>query len=260
MSSSVSSASRGSINAVIHPTLDDTKATIFNLLKSRELDRLQTLLSSLDPLQKSKYLASTMNFDTQWALGEEKMTPLQYACFLENKGGVKLLIEQGASVKDFGDTTSSTQRGSLHFAIDAEHPEIALLLLENGAIDQAASCIAVYGFHKYQLPYEGHKDMTTVCTKVEHWTCLSGLHMSILKNMHQVVSAILTKGNAKIHETASGFYHPLHLAAKVGDVEMINLLIANGAQKNVKTVFGDTPQSIVVKMGHDHKETLLLLF
>ncbi|MDR3623514.1 MAG: ankyrin repeat domain-containing protein [Chlamydiales bacterium] len=225
------------------------KKSIFYLLQSGELEALCIHLGSLDSLQKSKYFSSTMKFETSWARGEEEMTPLQYACFLGNIDGVKLLIENGASVNDFRNTSDSTQRGSLHFAIDADHFDIALLLLSKGAKDRVASSDTFHAFRKYQLPEEWGGS----------WTCLSALHMAIIKNSHEVTRELLRTGDAKILVKASGVNSPLHLAARGGDEEMTKLLLSSGANAtlNLKDNFGKTPKQVAASKKHDHLLTLL---
>lgn len=228
---------------------EEIKQSIFSLLKSGELEVLRSKLAFLDPLQKSKYLSSTMKFHTPWAGEEEEMTPLQYACFLGKIEGVRLLIECGVSVNDFRSTSDSTQRGSLHFAIDANHPAIALLLISNGAKDRLASCHTFYGFKQYQLPPEFSGS----------WTCLSALHMAIIKNMHDVVRELLKSGNTKVLEKASGINSPLHLAARGGDIDMVRLLLASGANAtlSLKDSCGRTPKEVAGSKKHDLILTLL---
>jgi ankyrin repeat protein len=190
-----------------------------------------------------------MKFETQWAVGEEEMKPLQYACFLGNIAGVQVLLEHGASVNDFGNTSDSTQRGSIHFALDADHSNIALLLLEKGTKDRLASCEIFHALRKYKLPTEFYGS----------WTCLSALHMAIIKNLPEVVDKLLTAGDAKIAEKASGNNSCLHLAARDGNEAMIKLLLSHGAKVvlGVKDQFGKTPRDVAIANKHDHLKELL---
>lgn len=219
----------------------------FNSLESSALESLRIQLGGFDALQKSKYFSSTMKFSSSWARGEEEMTPLQYACFLGNIEDVKLLIEQGASVNDFRDTSDTTQRSSLHFAIDAGHAPIALLLLSKGAKDRVASCDTFHALTKYRLPKEFGGS----------WTCLSALHMSIIKNWFEVTKALLNTGNAQIKVNASGNLSPLHLAARVGNEEMVKLLLSSGASVSDKDHCGKTAKEVALNEKHEHLLPLL---
>ncbi len=179
---------------------------------------LQEHLKLMDQEQKTKYFASTLKFASSWARGEEEMTPLQYACQLGSMDCVQLLVQQGAPVNDCRNTSDSTQRGSIHFALDANHPEIALYLHSQGAEDRLASCDNIHGFSKYQLPAEYGGS----------WTCLTALHMAIIKKYHALVQALSGENNLKVR--ASGGLTTLHLAASSGDEQMVALLLSNGAK------------------------------
>lgn len=228
---------------------NDVKEFIFNKIKSGEAKELNECLIALDTLQKSKHLSSSMKFETQWARGEEEMKPLQYACFLGNIEVVKVLLEHGASVNDFGNTSDSTQRGSLHFALDADHSDVALLMLEKGAKDRVASCETFHAFRKYKLPTEWGGS----------WTCLSALHIAIIKNLPEVVNKLMIVGDGKIAVKASGSNSCLHLAARDGNEAMVKLLLSHGAKSvlGVKDQFGKTPKDVAIANKHDNLVELL---
>ena len=227
----------------------DIKKLIFNRIKSGETKELSECLTTLDAIQKSKHLSASMKFESEWAGGEEEMKPLQYACFLGNIEAVQVLIDHGAAVNDFGNTSDSTQRGSIHFALDANHPKIALLLLTKGAKDKLASCETFHAFRKYQLPTEWGGS----------WTCLSALHMAIIKNMPEIVDALVKVSGAIISLKASGSNSCLHLAARDGNEEMVRRLLSHGAKSvlSVKDQFGKTPKEVALAKKHDHLVGLL---
>ncbi len=228
---------------------DPIKESIFNSLKTGDVVSLSQQLSCLDPLQKSKYFSSTLKIVTPWVGGEEDVTPLQFACFLGSIEAVKLLIEYGASANDFRDTSDSTQRSSLHFAIDSDHLDIALFLISKGAVDRLASCATHHALKKYQLPNEFGGS----------FSCLSALHMSIIKNWHEVSTELLKNGYSKIEVKASGINSPLHLAARGGDEQMVKLLLSFGAQAtlNLKDSSKKTPKEVALGQKHEHLLSLL---
>lgn len=228
--------------------VDETKKIIFDSLKSRELKTLQLHLGGLDPLQKSKYFSSTMKFRTSWARGDEEMTPLQYACFLGNFDGARLLIDLGASVNDFGKTSDSSERSSLHFAVDGSHFAIAMLLLSKGAKDRLAFCDTMHAFKNYQLPELGSS-----------LKCVSTLHMAIIRNAHELVEALLRSGGADIKMNTGGANSPLHLAARGGDEKMVKLLLSLGAKTsiNLKNADDKIPKEVAEFNNHYHLLAML---
>lgn len=235
----------------LQETQKEERNFLFEALRLDQLEKIEIELSQLDPLQKSKLFSSRMKVVSSWVGEEEEMTPLQYACFRGNKKAVELFITQGASVNDMGDTSLSTQRAAIHFAIDANHPDIALLLLEKGAEDpRPASCKKYHGKKEYQLPLEFGSSIHT---------CLTALHMAIIKYMPEVVEKLLKDGKAEIKEKASGINTCMHLAARTGSEDMVKMLLSYGgrAALQVKNSDGQTPQEIALEYNHGHLADLL---
>lgn len=217
---------------------------VFNNIQSRDIEHLKQILGNLSVEEKTKLLSSKMEFNTTWARGKEEMTPLQYCCYINNFDAFKVLINSGANVHDFTSTSDSTQRSSLHFAIDSNASEIALFLIFQGVQDRLASCDTLYGLKAYGLPNEFGGS----------FTCMSALHMAIIKNMYIVVEKLLQSGNVNIMEKSSGINSVLHLAAKNKNIEIYNLLLAHGGHKltEVKNHLNMTPAE------YFSKETMVL--
>lgn len=186
---------------------------IYQFIHDNEIEKCDLFIGSLSSSEKEKFLSSTAKFHSSWALADEEMTPLQYACFSKNLEGVKMLVKHGAKVNDFANTSDSTQRASIHFAIDADQAAIALYLIHLGAENKQASCERLHALKFYRLPAE------TDCS----WSCLSALHMAIIKNMPDVVNALCEKKNIDIRSKASGGNTVLHLALMHERVEIIDL-------------------------------------
>lgn len=209
---------------------------LFNAIRCNEAEILQVAFASLDSLQRSKYFAASLPFESAWARGLEEMTLLQYACFLGHVECVKSLVACRASLSDFRATSNATQRSSLHFAVDGGHAAIALFLLEHGAKDHLAVCEALHGFSKYQLPCEPRTSSTH----------LSALHISILNNMYDVVETLLTASHEKTLPLASGCNTVLHLAVRTGEEKMVRLLLSHGVSNlwDVKDHQGKTAHDL----------------
>ena len=229
---------------------NEIKELIFNRIESGEAKELNESLSQLDSAQKSKLFSSLMQYQTEWENGLEKINPLQHACLLGNIEVVRVLLDHGAPLKDVDNMENLyTQRGSLHCALDAGHSNVALLLLDKGATDFLASCVKLHGFTDYRLPSESGS----------HWTCITGLHIAIVKNMPEVVEKLLTVGKAKIAERASGYTSCLHLAAREGNEAMVTLLLSKGAKNLLgsKDSQGKTPMDLAMAAKHENLIKLL---
>lgn len=229
---------------------DEIKDLIFNRIEASDTTKLNEYLSQLDSAQKSKLFSSLMQYKTEWENDLEKINPLQHACLLGNIEVVKVLLDHGAPVNDADRMENLyTQRASLHCALDAGHSNVALLLLEKGATDFLASCIRLHGFTDYRLPAESGRQ----------WTCITGLHMAIVKNMPEVVEKLLTVGKAKISERASGSISCLHLAAREGNEAMVTLLLSQGAKALLgsKDSQGKTPMDLAIAAKYENLIKLL---
>lgn len=214
----------------------DAIQALFNIVKNNEVDSLHSAMASLDSLQRSKYFTARLPFESSWARGLEEMTLLQYACFLGHEECVKSLLASKASLFDYQTASETTYRNSLHFAVDSGHSSIALLLLEHGAKDHLAVCVALHGFRKYHLPSEPRS-----C-----FTHLLALHMAVLLNMYEVTEAILIGNKDIIFTHASGNTTALHLAVRNGQDAMIRLLESHGASTlwEFKDFQGKSPREL----------------
>lgn len=229
---------------------DEIKEMIFKQIESGNAHELNEAFLGLDSKQKVKLFSSSMSYSTDWVQGEENMNPLQYACFLGNVEVVKVLLDHGAPVNDADSMYNlSTNRGSIHCALDAGHSQVALLLLERGAKNQLASCTATHGRVSYRLPTE----------YLYSWTCLYALHMAIVKNMPEVVEKLLTVCTDEIKKRASGYTSCLHLAARDGNETILTLLLSHGAKELLgsKDSFGKTPMDLAIAAKHENLAKLL---
>jgi ankyrin repeat protein len=104
------------------------------------------------------------------------------------------------------------------------------------------------------------------------------LHVAVAHKKHRLIRLLLSKGarvnpetdveNNPLEKCAYNndffnhceypYHTPLHLAAKVDDVEVLRLLLSRGAKVNVETVWGESPLYLSVLNGNTQAVRLLL--
>ncbi len=224
---------------------EEIENLIYDFIQENQLEQCEHLLASLDASQKESLFSSSAKYQTSWASGKERMTPLQYACFCNNLAAAKMFVKHGAKVNDFAKTAGISERASIHFAIDSGHTDIALFLIEHGAVDSLASCESFHAFKIYKLPAEW--DVS--------WTCLTALHMAIIKNMPEVIKAICEKENTRISVKASGSNTVLHLVLQhfqetidmsvfIEIIQLFKKFKEYAALLTIKNFVGQTPLDI----------------
>ena len=83
------------------------------------------------------------------------------------------------------------------------------------------------------------------------------LHLAVANNHKNIVELLVAKGADINANTRDNGFTPLHLAAGFGHKEIAQLLIAAGADLNVKNKVGYTPLDWAIS--NDHTETIDLL-
>ncbi|MDP6306878.1 MAG: ankyrin repeat domain-containing protein [Verrucomicrobiota bacterium] len=153
--------------------------------------------------------------------GFYNLTPLHWAL---SKGVAEFLISEGA------DVNAITLEGStpLHFAAFNGYKEIAELLIDNGA------------------------DVNVINNELAGTPLITALDWAIQQGKTETADLLRKHGGKTGEELASGMA-PLHAAARKGLKEVVELLIANGADVNVKNRVGETPLDWAIR--NDHTET-----
>eukprot|EP01133_Synstelium_polycarpum_P007968 gene7968-9362_t len=75
------------------------------------------------------------------------------------------------------------------------------------------------------------------------------LHESILDNDYNKAKALIESGNHKLDQGDFGGLQPLHFCARMGNVQMAELLISHGACVNAENNYGSTPIHEAVRRG-----------
>jgi DUF1680 family protein/ankyrin repeat protein len=176
-------------------------------------------------------------------------TVLHYAAERGNTGMAELLIASGADVnaKDqYGDTP-------LHLAVKAGHRNIIEMLIAKGADVNAKS-------NDDQMPLDlahgqNHTDIFELLRTKGADT--SSLHVAARIGDLAKVKEFLEKG-IDIHMKDTRNRTALHYAAEDGHKEIVELLLANGADVNIgERYYNRTAAEFA--MGRDHKEIVELL-
>ena len=76
------------------------------------------------------------------------------------------------------------------------------------------------------------------------------LFLAVKQGDKEMVELLLAQG-ADVNAPATGGYTPLHVAAQNGQEEIIVLLLKNKADINAVTNDGQSPLELAVKSGHD---------
>eukprot|EP01100_Stratorugosa_tubuloviscum_P003037 TRINITY_DN1717_c0_g1_i4.p1 TRINITY_DN1717_c0_g1~~TRINITY_DN1717_c0_g1_i4.p1 ORF type:complete len:852 (+),score=250.50 TRINITY_DN1717_c0_g1_i4:161-2716(+) len=197
---------------------------------------------------------------------KNKETPLHYAClaFGESVVNVHLLLHMKANpnVQDLRGFTP------LHFAIFAKKKNLNIirLLIENGAdvniVSHKGSCLDLA---------QKYPDILDIITRsnnnnnlILNQTILSQDKEQLIKNINLAKEqsdskllndALKQKPELIINVTEPDMYNTnrrtwLHIAAAKGDLELVKILIANGAQVNTRSSLGWSPLHESAKRGH----------
>ncbi len=197
----------------------DQKAILEHCLKG-DIDAVRALL------QKNPELIAARN--------SEGATPLSMAA-----GGhleiVKFLLQQGADLNTVGQDGTA-----LHIAVWEAQEEITLFLLERGLDPSATSASG-----ETALMAAGYKGLTQI-----------GM---ILIEYGAEVNCRTSKGTTDMFDTSPPVCgeSPLHLAAAYGHRDFVELLLKNGADKNIEDHTGQRPVHWAVRYKQDELVPLL---
>ena len=191
-----------------------------------------------------------------------KGTALHWAAPAGHEDIVRLLIENSAYVNeetDFGDCTIVDT--PLDFAVWKKHKGIVLILLKSGANVESVG-------HNHSWPLEralrnGSIDIAQIL--LDHGADMdregvggyTSLHQSI-DNNQKVSIAFLLKNGADVNSCWDDFcIAPIHIAAKEGNTDIINMLIQYGANLRLKSSDGKTP--LMIANNYGNKKAAIIL-
>jgi ankyrin repeat protein len=153
------------------------------------------------------------------------ITPLQYAIELEYIEGVKALLAKGAKINN----ASTNNRTPLYDAFKKNRPEIVQLVI--AALESINQPVYLEEFSAMQV--------AAICDSTA------------------AATALIAKGANLNQCTTRRQSTLLHLAAESNSVNVVNILIEAGANRDAKNALGLTPLDLANKMGHTQVGTVL---
>ena len=183
-------------------------------------------------------------------------TPLHYAAEGNHLSIATLLIENGAEI-----LSDKQELTPLHLAVRGNHLPIIQLLLENQADVDTRATLGKWGDDSNLTPAflalrEGHiaalRMLLDADADIDARSTSSGqtlLYYAANGRLHEAAEYLLRRGASVdegiYREATLGGRHsrssPLHAAAFNGDVEMVKLLLAHGADPTITDSRGETP-------------------
>jgi ankyrin repeat protein len=195
-------------------------------------------------------------------------TPIMFAARQGNVEAVKMLLAQGAEVSD----TAADGTTVLHVATVRGHVALAEFLVDHGANPNADGP----GYTALHWAAGTWESITAHDYQVEsgEWSVLEGLPTR--ESKRELIKALLSRGanvNARLTKSPPRFglslssvrgggsvigATPFFLAAMVGDVEIMRLLVENGADPGLLTKDNTTPLMVAAGIARIEQETHVL--
>jgi len=197
---------------------------------------------------KSKALLKA-NPDLVFSKDKNGYTPLHWAAFMGHKDVAELLLADGADVNatnNFGETP-------LHEAASMGHKDVAELLLASNADVNAKGNYRTTTLHL--AAYMGHRDVSELLlahgADVDIYDAAKVCKVERVEALLKANPGLLSSKDHKYGRT------PLHWAALYGNKDVVELLLAKGANVNATDNDRMTPLHLVAK--NDQKETAKLM-
>ena len=226
-------------------------------LRNREIQGLEVIVNVLgqeiiDRKNDSLYQAIAMNdFEaltdavSQGALINANdgfgHTPIHYSAYKGNTRFVDYLLRNGGNPNVRGRHLSSP----LHSAAWGRNMEVFELLLEDGAdVDARTDEGETPGM---TAALRGEKEMLEILFALSADPHAKDIHGSNMLDLaaaggHKEIVQLLSEMGVDLN-------HPLHVAAGLGDLKRVKVLLQNGYEVNQKDAFGATPLLISVVSG-----------
>ena len=178
-------------------------------------------------------------------------TPLHYAARYGRKEVAELLIAKGGDVN----AKNIDSETPLDWAIRRKHPETAALLRKHGGkTPEADRALHIAVRTGNVQTAKKHLD-AGADVNAKMWR-RTPLHRAAREGYKEIVELLIAKG-ADVNANEDCGWTPLHLAASRSHEEIVELLIAKGADVNAKEKFGWTPLGEAVFKGKKEIAALL---
>ena len=191
-------------------------------------------------------------------------TPLHYACRQGHKNTVNILVTAyGQTVQGVVNRADSAGRTPLHVAAEYHHMEVLLLLLQAYSCDTEApdNCGVTVQQHMYQAYLNDKMDVASLVPFAAYLTqdfLDTLLHQAVFLNQVEVASQLIMAGARLDQFDPSANHTPLLLAARLGEADMVTLLLQEGASATATDATMQTPLHLAARCCHDGTVARLL--
>ena len=190
---------------------------------------------------------NTFLYQNKSNINTKKETQLHIACANGNLSGVRLLIKNGASVKN---------------ARDVHHPTPLVLAVLNNHTSIVSALVSEFGCD----PNDGvslhtackHDNLSMVKTLIECGASVddkdgddnTSLHLTAKINRNETMHALLSDFKCDPNIKNKEGRTPLHIACMCGNLSGVELLRKHGARANANDIHSYTPLSLAVLNNH----------
>ncbi|MFC1766557.1 ankyrin repeat domain-containing protein [Planctomycetota bacterium] len=232
---------RTPLHEAVNPT--GLSGTYIEAREEREIDgEVKTVVTLRQQPESTKVLigqGANVNAKDKWG-----SSPLLEAADYGRVECAKLLVENGADVnaRDRDGKTLLYRTCCQHSSKRADqHKEIAELLINNGA----------------DVNYRGHFGLTILHELADSWYGINSVDTEIAQLLIEHGADVDARARLDAIYRLQFWYliegrgaTALHLAACAGDKNMVELLIAKGADVNLKAGYGNTALHLAVSANH----------
>lgn len=181
---------------------------------------------------------------------------IHIAVLTRNEVTTRLLLERSANIESI----DSDGNRPLHLAIQGDLPAIVKLLLDNGARPEVQNNAGNWPLHmaiamNNQLIVDLLLDKGAA-VEAPNKQDDQPLHLAVA-NGHQGIASLLLQQGASLEVPSLDREYPIHRAAIGGDA-MMRFLLQKGASIKSQTKYGSTPLHLAAAMGHLETVKLLL--
>ena len=191
-------------------------------------------------------------------------TPLHYACRNGHKNTVELLATAyGQTMQQIVGIADAAGRTPLHTTAEYHHTDVLLLLLQRYVCDTDVpdSCGVTVQRHLYCAYLDSRMDLVSLVPFAAYLTqdFLSALlHEAVFLNQAEVALHLIRLGARVDQFDPSANHNPMLLAARLGETEMVALLLEEGANATATDVTLQTPLHVAARGCHDGTVARLL--
>ncbi len=186
---------------------------------------------------------------------QQNRTPLMYAIDNDQKKMINLLLSLGANVN----ATDEAGRTPLHLVVEQTNASMVKRLISSGAKMDVEDRRGRTPFHM-AVQAGSTKGVQQFLSQGVDPSITDGngrtpLYVAVREKKTEIVKALLDAGaDPNVQSNGTG---PVHLAARAGEKQMVQLLARNGADLDRKTKSGRSPAYLAAERQHENVVTTL---